>query len=55
MWRTIIDELQQNGCVGDAWPLSCPRHPAVTAMADTPTRIHELAPEGESVQGMTNG
>lgn len=46
MWRTIINELDADGAVGPALPISCKRHREIT-LVDTPDMLKMASPDGE--------
>jgi hypothetical protein len=46
MWRSVIDELEQNDAVGAAFPVVCQRHPDIIEYVSEPGRLPRLAPDG---------
>ncbi|EMD37515.1 hypothetical protein CERSUDRAFT_114154 [Gelatoporia subvermispora B] len=46
MWRTVIDQLTQTDCVGDALPVRCDRHPETVEMISKPGQLSRVAPDG---------
>jgi hypothetical protein len=46
MWRSVIDELEQNEAVGEAFPVVCQRHPHTIEYISEPGKLPRLAPDG---------
>ncbi|KAF7315432.1 hypothetical protein MIND_00058100 [Mycena indigotica] len=46
MWREVIEQLESVECVGDAFPVSCHRHPETIKMISQPGKITLFAPDG---------
>jgi len=46
MWRTVIDELEQNDAVGEAFSVVCQRHPDIIEYVSEPGKLPRLAPDG---------
>lgn len=46
MWRSIIDELEQNDAIGNAFPIACQRHPDTVEYVSEPGKLPRLAPDG---------
>ena len=46
MWRSIIQELKEQGSVGDGWPIGCTKHRNATK-ATRPGDIDRFAPIGK--------
>jgi len=46
MWRSIIKELEEQGSVGDGWPIGCTKHRNATK-ATRPGDIDRFAPIGK--------
>lgn len=49
MWKVIVEQLANEDCVGDAWPLVCPRHPGEVVLASNIGDCQLFAPEGEQM------
>ena len=47
MWRSIINELQRDGAVANAFPIVCHRHPDTIAHVSKPGQLPRLAPDGK--------
>lgn len=47
MWKGVIDELEQKGCVGDALPVACYRHPQSIQHISKPGVLPLLSPDGK--------
>ena len=48
-WRTIIDEMEQEGQIGFGLPIICPRHPDEKKIIYKPGDLTREAPEGKTV------
>jgi hypothetical protein len=46
MWRSVIDELEQNEAIGHAFPIVCQRHPDTIEYISEPGKLRRLAPDG---------
>nr|GAT43007.1 predicted protein [Mycena chlorophos] len=46
MWRSVIEQLESVDCVGDAFPVSCHRHPETVHFVSEPDKIPLFAPDG---------
>jgi hypothetical protein len=46
MWRSVIDELEQNDALGSAFPIVCQRHPDTIKYVSEPGQLPRLAPDG---------
>jgi hypothetical protein len=46
MWRSVIDELEQNEAIGSAFPIVCQRHPDTIKYISEPGKLLRLAPDG---------
>jgi hypothetical protein len=46
MWRSVIDELTENDAVGEAFPVTCARHPDAMELVSVPGRLPYIAPDG---------
>ncbi|EIN11698.1 P-loop containing nucleoside triphosphate hydrolase protein [Punctularia strigosozonata HHB-11173 SS5] len=46
MWREVIDELEKDGSVGDAFPVACHQHPDPIHYISTPGQLPQVAPDG---------
>lgn len=47
MWKGVIDELEEKGCVGEALPVACHRHPESIHHISQPGALPLLAPDGK--------
>jgi len=47
MWRSVIDELEHNESVGEAFPIVCQRHPDIIEYVSEPGKLPRLAPDGK--------
>jgi len=45
-WRTVLDEMENEDQIGYAFPIVCPRHPAVKKFVSKQGELPMLAPEG---------
>ncbi|KAF6760156.1 hypothetical protein DFP72DRAFT_1063222 [Ephemerocybe angulata] len=50
MWKGVLEELESNGCVGKALPISCHRHPEILQHVSQPGRLHLISPDGGCLQ-----
>jgi hypothetical protein len=46
MWRSVIEELEQNNAVGEAFSVVCQRHPDIIEYVKEPGKLPRLAPDG---------
>lgn len=46
MWRSVIAELEQEGHIGDAFPVACHRHPDAIQYISEPGTLPRFAPDG---------
>jgi len=46
MWRSIIDDLEKENAVGDAFPVACHRHPEAIQYISNPGELLRIAPDG---------
>jgi len=46
MWRTVIDELEKEGCVGPGFPVACHRHSDDVHYISEPGVLPRIAPDG---------
>ncbi|OCH91424.1 P-loop containing nucleoside triphosphate hydrolase protein [Obba rivulosa] len=46
MWRSIIEQLSHNDCVGDSLPVRCDRHPETVELISKPGQLSRIAPDG---------
>lgn len=46
MWRSIVEELENNECLGDALPIACPNHPEAVEYISQPGKLPRIAPDG---------
>ncbi|KAJ7091139.1 hypothetical protein C8R44DRAFT_817142 [Mycena epipterygia] len=46
MWRDVIEELENADCVGNAFPVSCHRHPDTVELVSQPGKLPLFAPDG---------
>ena len=49
MWRRILSDLSENGCVGTGWPIGCHEHPENRYLAERPGVIPLKSPVGMSI------
>ena len=47
LWRRVIEELEEQDCLGEAFPIACHRHPESTTYISAPGKLSEVAPDGE--------
>jgi hypothetical protein len=47
LWRRVIEELEKEDSLGEAFPITCHRHPESTTHISTPGKLSEVAPDGE--------
>lgn len=47
MWRSIIDELEDEDAVGQAIPVVCHRHPDSIKNVSEPGQLPNFAPDGK--------
>ncbi|KAL1742486.1 hypothetical protein HDZ31DRAFT_43128, partial [Schizophyllum fasciatum] len=47
MWADVIQQLEQDGCVGQGLPIVCHRHPHNVTQVSEPGQLRQLAPDGE--------
>jgi len=47
LWRHVIKELEEQDCLGEAFPIACHRHPESTTYISAPGKLSEVAPDGE--------
>ncbi|KAG6903063.1 hypothetical protein C0995_006250 [Termitomyces sp. Mi166 len=45
MWRGVIDELEQEECIGEGFPIACHRHPDTISYASKPGQLQHIAPD----------
>jgi hypothetical protein len=48
MWRSIIEELDSYGCVGEELPIVCHQHPETVEYVSEPGVLPQIAPDGKS-------
>jgi hypothetical protein len=48
MWATVIEELEQQGNIGDAFPFACHRHPDKVNFVSKPGQLPLFAPDGKN-------
>jgi len=46
MWQNVISELEQRGCVGDAFPVRCHRHPERMEYISKAGQLARISPDG---------
>ncbi|KAI0769450.1 P-loop containing nucleoside triphosphate hydrolase protein [Trametes elegans] len=46
MWCTVLDELRNRDCLGDAFPVACQRHPNTVQHISKPGKLPRIAPDG---------
>lgn len=46
MWRSIVEELEANGNIGPALPISCYRHQDKKEYVSEPGQLPQIAPDG---------
>jgi len=54
MWRSIIEELEANGNIGPALPISCYRHQDTKEFVSEPGKLPQIAPDGCYYRFQTN-
>lgn len=47
MWKSVIEELTANDCIGSGFPIVCHRHPDRLVIVDRPGLLPQIAPDGE--------
>jgi hypothetical protein len=47
MWAIVLEELQRDGNVGQAFPVACHRHPDKINYVSQPGQLSRFAPDGE--------
>lgn len=50
MWDDIISELEKRGCVGDAFPVRCNRHPDRVEHISEAGQLPRISPDGSFVR-----
>lgn len=50
MWKGVLEELESNGCIGKALPISCHRHPEILQHVSQPGHLHLISPDGGCLQ-----
>jgi hypothetical protein len=46
MWRHVIDELRDNGSLGEGFPIRCDRHPDEMQIISVPGVLPRVSPDG---------
>ena len=46
MWQSVIEELEKQEAVGDAFPIACHQHPESIEYVSKPGILPRLAPDG---------
>lgn len=46
MWRSVVEQLEEIHSVGNAFPVSCQRHPATIKLVSQPGTLPLFAPDG---------
>lgn len=49
MWRGVIDELEQQQCIGEGFPIACHRHPDTINYVSKPGQLQLIAPDGRFI------
>lgn len=47
MWRSVIEELEENDAVGEGFPIQCDRHPQEAHLISKPGELPRWAPDGK--------
>lgn len=47
MWRGVIEELEEENCLGGGFPIACYRHPDAVTYISEPGKLSQFAPDGE--------
>ncbi|KAJ7497553.1 hypothetical protein FB451DRAFT_1211927 [Mycena latifolia] len=50
MWRSVIEQLENMDCLGNAFPVSCHRHPETVQLVSQPGKLPLFAPDGGCLQ-----
>ena len=50
MWNDVISELEKRGCVGDAFPIRCNRHPDRVEHINAAGQLPRISPDGSFLQ-----
>ena len=48
MWKSVVDQLESQGCVGTAFPVACHRHPETIKHISKPGILPMVSPDGSS-------
>jgi hypothetical protein len=48
MWKSVIEHLNKEGCVGDALPIACHQHQDSVQYVSQPGELPLISPDGES-------
>ncbi|KNZ77104.1 NFX1-type zinc finger-containing protein 1 [Termitomyces sp. J132] len=46
MWHGVINELDQEQCIGEGFPIACHHHPDIINYASKPGQLQLIAPDG---------
>lgn len=49
MWRSIIEELERDQAIVEAFPISCQRHPGAVKHVSKPGELPLIAPDGNII------
>ena len=56
MWKHVIEELEGQKAVGDAFPVACHQHPDAIEYVAQPGKLLRIAPDGKFlIQGLFCG
>ncbi|KAH6914275.1 hypothetical protein BKA70DRAFT_1558250 [Coprinopsis sp. MPI-PUGE-AT-0042] len=50
MWRTVLEELEQNDSIAHGFPVACFRHPHFEQLISKPGELPSVAPDGGCLQ-----
>lgn len=49
MWSSVVDQLQEQDSIGNAFPVSCQRHPETVMLISEPGSLPRFAPDGKAI------
>ncbi|KAH8107252.1 P-loop containing nucleoside triphosphate hydrolase protein [Cristinia sonorae] len=50
MWRSVLNDLEKDGCVGGGFPVVCAQHKDDVQYVSKPGQLPRIAPDGEAEQ-----
>jgi hypothetical protein len=53
MWREVIEELQREDAIGDAFPIACHRHQDTVEYVSEPGKLPRVAPDGKLIKPLS--